>query len=189
MKLYLGLVHYPVLNRNREVIASAITSIDLHDMARLSRTYDVSKCFIITPLQDQKELAMRLMKHWSEGIASITHPTRAEAIRTLSLVDSIEEAIEKIESAEKQKPQCWVTSARKRISEKTITFSQAREILFSSPEPILILFGTAWGLHESVFERADKILEPIRAKSSYNHLSVRCASAIILDRLIGEEIL
>ena len=33
---------------------------------------------------------------------------------------------------------------------------------------------------------SDYILEPIRANSKYNHLSVREAVAIILDRLFGE---
>ncbi|MGC8720905.1 MAG: RNA methyltransferase, partial [Thermodesulforhabdaceae bacterium] len=52
--------------------------------------------------------------------------------------------------------------------------------------PVILLFGTAWGLADAVFEQADYILEPIRGKSSYNHLSVRCAAAIIIDRLFGD---
>ena len=32
----------------------------------------------------------------------------------------------------------------------------------------------------------DYILEPVQAGSDYNHLSVRSAVSIILDRLLGE---
>jgi hypothetical protein len=36
-------------------------------------------------------------------------------------------------------------------------------------------------------EQADYILEPIYGPGEYNHLSVRSAVAIILDRLLGED--
>ncbi len=51
--------------------------------------------------------------------------------------------------------------------------------------PLLFLFGTGWGLTEEVLEQADDILEPIRGAGAYNHLSVRSAAAILLDRLRG----
>jgi tRNA (guanine37-N1)-methyltransferase len=49
------------------------------------------------------------------------------------------------------------------------------------------VFGTGWGLAEEVFARSDAILAPIRgsAADGYNHLSVRSAVAIVLDRLFG----
>ena len=39
---------------------------------------------------------------------------------------------------------------------------------------------------EDVFARADMVLEPIVGAGKYNHLSVRGAAAIILDRLLGK---
>jgi hypothetical protein len=45
--------------------------------------------------------------------------------------------------------------------------------------------GTGWGLTEECFSAADFILEPIAGNGSYNHLSVRSAAAIMLDRLLG----
>ncbi|HEY6838272.1 MAG TPA: RNA methyltransferase, partial [Geobacteraceae bacterium] len=53
-------------------------------------------------------------------------------------------------------------------------------------QPYLLVFGTGWGLTEELFERADLVLRPIKGPGSYNHLSVRSAAAIILDRLLGE---
>ena len=67
MRLYIGLVHYPVYNKNYQRIASAVTTFDLHDISRLARTYDVRKYFVITPLDDQKELVERVQRHWTEG--------------------------------------------------------------------------------------------------------------------------
>ncbi len=50
----------------------------------------------------------------------------------------------------------------------------------------MILLGTAWGLAPQVIESSDGILEPISGVGKYNHLSVRSAAAIVLDRLLGE---
>ena len=184
--LYLALVHFPVLNRRGETIASAITSIDLHDLGRLARTYEIPCCYVVTPLLDQQNLAKRLMKHWIEGPATNIHPNRAEALKKLKVVDTIQDAIADITATEGKKPQCWATSARKQNKEKTLTFQQASYIIRASENPILLLLGTAWGLAEEAINACDKIVEPIRANSSFNHLSVRCAAAIIVDRLLGE---
>ena len=51
---------------------------------------------------------------------------------------------------------------------------------------ILLLFGTGWGLTVEVLGQADMVLEPIRGVGDYNHLSVRAAAAVILDRLRAE---
>ena len=50
-QLFLALIHYPVLNRMGDIIASAITNLDLHDLARSCRTYGVPACYIVTPLR------------------------------------------------------------------------------------------------------------------------------------------
>jgi hypothetical protein len=48
----------------------------------------------------------------------------------------------------------------------------------------LLLFGTGWGLADEVLEAADALLPPLAGPSGYNHLSVRAAAAIVLDRLL-----
>ncbi|MFO7784786.1 MAG: tRNA (guanosine(37)-N1)-methyltransferase TrmD, partial [Desulfatiglandales bacterium] len=67
LRLYIGLVHYPVYNKNGDTIASAVTTLDLHDLARLSATYGLKRFFIITPLEDQQELVERVIRHWTTG--------------------------------------------------------------------------------------------------------------------------
>ncbi len=185
--LYIALVHFPVLNKLQERIASAITSIDLHDLGRLARTYEIPFCYVITPLIDQQILAKRLIDHWCKGIGKNTHPNRAEALERLKLVNTIGEAVRDIEQREGQKPECWATSAQKKYSHKIITFNEASKRISLENSPVLLLFGTAWGLAPEVMDMCSAILEPVRANSSYNHLSVRCAAAIIVDRLLGED--
>jgi hypothetical protein len=52
----------------------------------------------------------------------------------------------------------------------------------------LILFGTGWGLTRDALALAEVMLPPIDAlpsRAGYNHLPVRAACAIILDRVCG----
>ena len=48
-----------------------------------------------------------------------------------------------------------------------------------------MLFGTGWGLEKSILTEADYVLDPIEGVGEYNHLPVRAAIAIILDRLVA----
>ncbi|MEN6615563.1 MAG: RNA methyltransferase, partial [Syntrophorhabdus sp.] len=43
-----------------------------------------------------------------------------------------------------------------------------------------------WGLTEEVVERCDRMLEPISGAGDYNHLSLRVALGIILDRIFSQ---
>ena len=65
--LYLGLVHYPIYDKRREIVASAVTNFDIHDIARCARTYGLGGCFVITPLESQVQLVDRIVRHWSGG--------------------------------------------------------------------------------------------------------------------------
>ncbi|MBP1726316.1 MAG: hypothetical protein H6Q51_1614, partial [Deltaproteobacteria bacterium] len=60
MSVYVALLHYPVYNRNGHVVCSAITNLDIHDIARAARTYGVSGFYVITPLEEQQLLLDRL---------------------------------------------------------------------------------------------------------------------------------
>ena len=179
--LYAALVHYPVLNRKGEVIASAVTNLDLHDMARTVRTYGLPACYVVTPLADQRALSEKLADHWRRGIGKELHPDRAEALMRLRVVESIEAAEEDILREQGARPAVWTTTARSLPG--ALAHEDARRHLLDSEGPFLILFGTGWGLAPAVTDRADAVLEPIHGVDGYNHLSVRCAAAILLDRL------
>lgn len=182
MPLYIGLVHYPVYNRNFQRIASAITTLDLHDIARAGRTFGVKCFYVVTPLEDQQSLAGSVLKHWTEGYGSRYNPKRKEAIELVEVLPSIEAAVKEIERKEGAGPILIATDASRQ--ENMVSYQEVRSIL-GGENIVFLLFGTAWGLDSDVLNQADYILEPIVGSTGYNHLSVRTAVAIILDRLAG----
>jgi len=184
MLIYIGLVHHPVLNKNGDEIASAVTIFDIHDIARTAKTYGVKNYFIITPVEEQKYLTRRVILHWTEGFGSSYNPNRKEAVELIEVVDSIDEACRSIELIEGVFPYTIATSAKK--TERDISFKTGRNLL-KSGKPILLLFGTAWGLADRIINGSDFSLDSISGPTDYNHLSVRSAAAIILDRLVCGE--
>jgi hypothetical protein len=183
--LYVALVHYPVLNRKGDTIASAITNLDLHDLGRLVCTFGIPICYIVTPLKDQQAMAKRVLSHWLEGIGKDLHPDRERALRHLQIVESIDSAVDEILSKWQRRPQLWATTARKQ--ETRLPIARARKLLTAGTEPHLLLLGTGWGLAPEILSAADAVLETIGSHNGYNHLSVRCAAAILLDRLLADE--
>lgn len=181
--LYLALTHYPVVNKRGEIIASAVTNLDIHDMARAAITYGARALYVVTPLEDQQALVKTLVSHWTAGSGSVYNPKRCQAMETVCIQDSLEKACEDIALRGDGYPRTVVTSARD--CSGGISVSRFREML-ETGKPYLLVFGTAWGLSQDCMEQADHILEPIRGNTAYNHLSVRSAASIILDRLLGK---
>ncbi len=100
----MGLLHYPVYNKNHDTIASAITTFDLHDCSRLAKTYGVKTFFVITPLADQQELARRVLKHWTVGYGAEYNWTRKEALELMAVSPSLDACIDEITRREAEKP-------------------------------------------------------------------------------------
>ena len=78
--LYLGLVHYPIYDKRREIVASAVTNFDIHDIARCAKTYGLGGFFVITPLESQVQLVERMIHHWVEGTGLTYNPIRGESL-------------------------------------------------------------------------------------------------------------
>ena len=181
--LYIGLVHYPIYDKRREVVATAITNFDIHDIARCAKTFGVGGFFIITPLESQVQLVERIIRHWVEGIGSVYNPTRKESLSLVRVSRTIDEADREISDLWQTKVKRVATGASPHP--KNIDFRSLRKLLKDSNTPFFILFGTGWGLTQEVKDSSNYILAPIEGKE-YNHLSVRSAVAIILDRLLGD---
>ena len=69
--------------------------------------------------------------------------------------------------------------------QQKLEFDDFRHRLKEPDNVYLLAFGTAWGLTEEFLGSADFVLEPIKGNTGYNHLPVRAAVAIILDRILG----
>ncbi|MCE5336914.1 MAG: RNA methyltransferase [Desulfobacteraceae bacterium] len=181
--LYIALVHYPVLNRMGDRIASAVTNLDLHDLARSCCTYGIPACYIVTPLKDQQALAHRLTSHWIDGKGGEILPERREALKLLQVTDDLAAARFDVAERTGKAPVIWATSAREGVG--SISHAEAREILRRDERPCLLVFGTGWGLAPDFFSEVDGVLDPIPGVNGYNHLSVRSAASILMDRLLG----
>ncbi|OQX63654.1 MAG: hypothetical protein B5M56_02195 [Desulfococcus sp. 4484_241] len=178
----MALAHYPVVNRQGVTIASAVTNLDIHDIARAGRTYGISGYYVVTPLSDQKRLVESIVSHWTDGVGAKHNPWRAEAFRLVRVCETIEDAADRIRVREKVSPLVVATSARRHDSPVNIGFIRSK----LEDVPVLLVFGTAWGLAPEFLKSADHILEPLAVRGGYNHLSVRSAVSIILDRLLGD---
>lgn len=179
----MALIHYPVLNKYGETIASAVTNLDLHDIARAARTYGVKTFYVVTPLHDQQILAQKIIGHWIEGFGGKYNPHRKEAFELIRILDSLDSVMKDIRQRSKKEARMVVTSAKQ--IEGNIGYGQLRDLI-STGIPYLLLFGTAWGLSGEIISRADYFLKPIFGTREYNHLSVRSAAAVILDRLLAK---
>ena len=184
MRLYMGLVHFPVYNKAYQRIASAVTTLDLHDLARLARTYGVKRLFIVTPLEAQKKLAQRVLTHWQKGYGAHYNPDRKAALSLACVVDSLDRATADVKQREGVDPVVVGTDAAAQ-GERPLSFGRARHMIRENT-PVMLVFGTAWGLHIDFINSMDHVLPPITGIDGYNHLSVRTAAAIILDRLVGD---
>lgn len=186
MRIYLGLVHHPIKNKLGELVTTSVTNLDIHDISRSCRTFGIKKYFLVTPFEAQRELVDSILGHWEQDHANAFNPDRQDALAIARAVDSIETAIAQITEVEGQRPLIAVTGANFETFDGDVKeLTKKLEVLNM---PCFLLFGTGWGLHPIALEKAEFKLSPIISKNSdgYNHLSVRSAVAIYLDRLFGE---
>jgi len=182
-ELFIGLIHYPVTNKRGDVVATAVTNLDIHDIARAAATYGVSRYFVVHPMQSQRRLVGRILDHWISGYGGSYNPDRGRALTTISVVESLSEAIRSILETTKEEPIIVGTSAKR--GSKTVDYDTLRSKIGQDHTPYLLLFGTGWGMTEEIKELCAYMVEPIQGYGDYQHLSVRSAAAVVLDRLRG----
>ncbi len=181
--IYAALLHYPVYDKNGQVVTTAVTNMDIHDISRSGCTYGLSGFFVVTPVKALQKLAHKIIEHWESGYGSQYNTTRKEALALARICDTLDDAIIAIERETGEKPVIVATSARR--TKNPASFVALRDMLNRQTRPFLILFGTGWGLTETILLQSDYVLEAVEGCRDYNHLSVRSAAAIILDRLLG----
>ncbi len=184
--IYVALVHYPVLGRGGSIVSSSVTNLDVHDIARTCRTYNVRGYFVVTNLPAQREIVDNVLKYWLHEFGKEYNPSRSEALGTVESVPYLEDMIERVKEIEGYGPKLVFTSARR--TGESVSFEEMSEIIVNESSPHVLLFGTSWGLPSEVRSLCDYFLEPVRGSSDFNHLSVRSAVAIVLDRIICEMI-
>ena len=165
--------------------------MDIHDIARSARTFGISKYFIVTPIDDQHELVGRILSHWRTEQSAAYHPDRFEALSRVRLARNFEE-VKAAVSAEHPgtPPEVVLTDARPIPS--SVSYADYKRELADpkrGERPVILVFGTGWGVSEAFHPEVHRILAPVygpEGQEGYNHLSVRAAVGIILDRLFGQ---
>ncbi len=181
-KIDVALIHYPVVNKSGETIGSAVTNLDLHDIARAGCTYGVNTYWVVTPDSMQQELVGEIVSHWTEGYGGTVNPDRKNALSLIRICSSLDEVVQNVKDKWGVSPHILATCARPELS--TESYQDARDRL-EQGTPQLLLFGTAWGLTPELLNMVDGVLPPLRGRNEFNHLSVRSAVSIILDRLMA----
>lgn len=197
---YIALLHSPIVNRNGKLVTTAVTNMDIHDIARSARTFGMKGYFIVTPIADQHELVGRILSHWRSDHAQQYHPDRVEAVSLVRLVSSFEEVKAAIRKEHGQDPEVVLTDAKP--FPNSVSYAEYRKELADPKrcgphaKPVCVVFGTGWGVSDTFYPEVHRILAPVygpkvvsgdgEAAKGYNHLSVRSAVAIILDRLFGQ---
>jgi tRNA (guanine37-N1)-methyltransferase len=183
-RTHLALVHHPIVDRLGAVVTSALTNFDIHDLARSSMTYGLAGYHIVTPITSQREKAEHIASLW---MASEQGEHRATALRLIRTAESVEAVIAELTAEYGQAPLVVATSAKSESFPAAArrTSSELLAEACVAPAPMLILLGTGWGLADHLIPSVSRVLAPIEGASEWNHLSVRSAGAVILDRLFG----
>lgn len=201
--VYVGLLHHPMVDRQKRVVTTAVTNLDIHDIARSCTTYGVKRFFIIHPSVEQHKVIHQILEHWQDSVQNQYHPARFKALSHVRLVHSFEEAYNEIrldteEAQPGPEPLVVMPDARPlgkamayedigKLWQKNGLTTLAPRLASKKQEntPLFIIFGTGFGIAPEFFPHIDVILEPLKGPTSYNHLSVRAAAAVVLDRMFG----
>ncbi|MDR1132670.1 MAG: tRNA (guanosine(37)-N1)-methyltransferase TrmD [Synergistaceae bacterium] len=181
--VYVLELHHPVLDRNGRESTTSVTGMDLHDIARACRTYGVRKFIVATPLESQRELISEVASHWITGYGAEFNPDRADAMRGIKTAASVSRALAWINEKERRQPFVIAATARERAG--SLSWLTLKDMALRAARPVVFVFGTGSGLCEETLASADAVMSPISGGKEYNHLSVRSAVSITLDRFFG----
>ncbi|HQP30600.1 MAG TPA: RNA methyltransferase, partial [Deltaproteobacteria bacterium] len=158
--LSIALVHWPCLDKNGDVIATAITNLDLHDGARVCLTYGINTLYIVHPYQSQRDFAARIMDHWLTGFGGEYNPLRKRAFEVVRVIDDL--------AALRAQSAATVVATSARRIDGAISWAELRGL--DAQGDVCLLFGTGWGLAPQALAQADAVVEPIAGRGDFNHL-------------------
>ena len=181
--LYIALLHYLVYNKEGKIVTTAIANMDIHDIARVAKTYAASGFYVVNPIEEQRKLAQEIISHWQNGYGANYNKFRQAAFELINIKASLKEVIDDVIQHTGSTPKTVVTGAN--FSGEVLKFAELRKILQNSDTPYIVIFGTGSGIADEMVNTSDFKLEPIRGLSDYNHLAVRSAVAIIMDKILG----
>ena len=185
-KVAVGLVHYPIVDRQKRVVATNITNFDIHDIARACTVYGVERYYLIHPIVEQLMFVDRVLDHWRTGQGSKFNPSRKMALNHVKPVKTLDEAV--ADWAQPREKTLFIgTHARPVGGARAYSLKEIRERIQDPEVRLFLLFGTGFGMTDEFMQSMDGVLESIRGAPprDFRHLSVRSAVSIYLDRILG----
>jgi hypothetical protein len=173
-----------MVDKTGKTVTTSVTLIDVHDISRSCKTYGVDSLFVVHSSQMMRSLVRTVKQHWDGDFGSRYNPNRQDALGVLSIASDLDEVLMQVERRTGKIPKIIATSAHD--GDSRISYGDMTRTMEQSDDSYLVIFGTGWGMGPELMSRADYILKPIYGPTPYNHLSVRAACAIILDRLQGK---
>ena len=183
------LLHHPVTDRTGKLVTTSVTNLDIHDISRSCRTYEIDHYFLVTPILEQKSLIERILGHWSKGRSLEWHPDRFDALSRVKWMPDYGSVKADLAlrypglGIDTVMPDARVIPGQRSYSEVRSDWEQESEASIK-----VVVLGTGWGVSPEFHSEVNTFLGPIYGplgKDGYNHLSVRAAAAVILDRLFG----
>src|SRR5512143_912232 len=110
--LFLALLHHPVLDKNGQIVTTAVTNMDIHDIARSAATFGVRRFYVVTPVKALRVLSEKILDHWETGYGSTYNLTRKEALGLVGIETDLDGTIVALERETGERPHLVVTSAR-----------------------------------------------------------------------------
>ena len=183
------LLHAPVTNRQGEAVTTAVTNMDIHDISRTCRTYEVNQYYLVNPIPEQREVVDAILEYWRTEKSRTWHPDRFEALSRTHFVENFSQVKTDLASRYPNLPvEVTMPDARPLPEQESYA---AVKLRWESETPAIkiIVLGTGGGVAKEFYPEVNTYLAPLYGplgSEGYNHLSVRSAAAIILDRLFGK---
>jgi tRNA (guanine37-N1)-methyltransferase len=179
-RTHLALVHYPVVDRTGAIVTTALTNFDVHDLARSAITFGLAAFHVVTPIASQREKAEHIAALWLGDGEHGEHRARAlRLVRTAASLDDVVASLaDPVVVGTSANPASFPGVPRRTPDELCAEFALG-------DQPLIVILGTGWGLADTLLPSVSRVLTPIDGATTWNHLSVRSAGAILLDRLFG----
>ena len=182
-RCYVALVHHPV--------ATASINLDLDDIARSATTFGVAGFYVVTPSDSERDNAAQIGTLWRKNLAV---EYRTKALAAVRVAPDVTTVVAAITAEAGIAPLVVATAASEAsfIEIQAVATADLLQRLVPGPDattvmqPLLLLFSSGPGPIAEQLAFVDLVLRPIEGAPDWNHLSIRSAIAITLDRLFGK---
>ena len=177
-RVSVALVHHPVTDRTGAVVTTSLTNFDLHDIARSVATYGLAGFYVVTPIEAHRAKCAAIAEVWREEGKDYRLAALARVRAVPSIADAVADLGDPVVVATTASPDRFAAAPR-------VSPAELLRAVHGTEREWLLLFGTGWGLVDSMIPEVSRVLAPISGRPAWNHLSVRSAVAVVLDRLFG----